>query len=113
MLDETSYHFALMAYVGAAVLMLLLLAWWGRRRAPGWTLTAVLLGGALLLTPAFPREGVQTMAPALIVAGFGFFTEGLQAAEHALRPLAATCGLALGTALLLRLTVLRRRRQPG
>ena len=34
----------------------------------------------------------------------------IEAAEHALRPLAVACGIALGLALLLRLTVFRRRR---
>ena len=40
----------------------------------------VLLSAALLLTPAFPQPGVDTMAPALIVAGFEFLLNGPEAA---------------------------------
>jgi hypothetical protein len=110
-LTESSYLTAVYTYVGAAALLLLCLAWWLRRRwRAGWIALIVLLGGALLLTPAYPREGVQTLAPALVVAGFRFFTEGFQAAEHALRPLAATSAAAVVLALLLRLTVFRPRR---
>ncbi|MEM9257321.1 MAG: hypothetical protein AAGA91_17915 [Pseudomonadota bacterium] len=110
MLDESSYHLALYLYIGAAFLVVLCLAWaLGSRRYPGWTALVVLLSAALLLTPAYPKEGVQTMAPALIVAGFQFFTEGYSAAEHALRPLAMFCGGAVLLALLLRLTLLRPR----
>ena len=69
----------------------------------------VLLVAALLLTPAYPREGVTTLAPALVVAAFQMLTEGPDAAEHALRPLAMMCGLALGLSALLGLTVFRRR----
>lgn len=113
MLTENSYLTAIYVYVGAAVLMLLCLAWWLRRRwRAGWIALTVLLGAALLLTPAYPREGVQTLAPALVVAAFRFFTEGLPAAEHALRPLAATSAAAVVLALLLRLTVFRPRRRP-
>ena len=68
----------------------------------------VLVAAALLLTPAFPREGVTTMAPALIVAGFQWATEGMEGALHALRPLALSLTVAVALALLLRLTIFRR-----
>ncbi|MDZ7781786.1 MAG: hypothetical protein U5K56_02175 [Halioglobus sp.] len=111
MLDQTSYLFAIYVYVGAACLILVCLAWWlGRRWGAAWTAFAVLLAAALLLTPAYPRPGMDTMAPALIVAGFRFFTEGYDAAGHALRPLAFMCGGAVLMSLLLGLTLLRRRR---
>ena len=91
-------------------MVLLYLAWWlSRHWRPGWVALVVLLGAALLLTPAFPKEGVDTMAPALIVAGFLLFTDGFEAAQHALRPLGFMSGLAVVTAFLLRLTVFRRR----
>ena len=113
MLTENSYLAAVCVYVGAALLMLLCLAWWLRKRwRAGWIALVVLLGAALLLTPAYPREGIETLAPALVVAGFQIFTEGFAAAEHALRPLAATSAAAVVLALLLRLTLLRPR-PPG
>jgi len=111
-LDHTSYLFAIYVYVGAALLILICVAWWlGRRWRAAWTAFAVLLAAALLLTPAYPQPGVETMAPALIVAGFQFFIEGYDAAGHALRPLAFMCGAAVLMSLLLGLTVLRRRRR--
>lgn len=110
MLDEPTYLFAIYVYTGAAALFVLGLAWWlFRSWSPGWASLAVFLSAALLLTPAFPREGVDTMAPALIVAGFQFFTAGFPAAEHALRPLAYACTGALLLCVLLRVTLFRRR----
>ena len=72
---------------------------------------AVLLSGALLLTPAYPREGVETFAPALIVAAFQWVNEGREGAMHALRPLAFMSLAAVVLALLLRITVFRGRRR--
>ena len=87
------------------------LGWWlGRSWGAGWTLLLVLLSAALLLTPAYPNASADTLAPALVVAGFQLFTEGPEAAEHAIRPLGATCLAALVPAGLLRFTVFRRRR---
>ena len=114
MLTESSYLTAIYTYCGTAILAALLLAWWlGRRWPNGWTALIVLLGAALLLTPAFPQPGVETMAPALIVAGFEFLLNGPEAAQHAIKPLAIACGVAVGLALLLRVTVLRPRKVPG
>ncbi len=108
MLSDSSYHIALAVYLGAAGLALLCMAWWlGRRWPNGWTALFVLLCAALLLTPAYPRAGVTTFAPALVVAVFQILTEGLDSARHALRPLGFMCALAVGLALLLRLTLLR------
>lgn len=111
MLTESSYLTAIYAYCAAAVLIALLLAWWvGRRWANFWTILLVLLGAALLLTPAYPQPGVETMAPALIVATFELLLNGPEAAQHALKPLSVACGLALVLAVLLRLTVMRPRK---
>ena len=111
MLTESSYLTAIYAYCGAAVLIALLLAWWvGRRWANFWTILLVLLSAALLLTPAYPQPGVETMAPALIVAAFELLLNGPEAAQHALKPLTVACGLALVIAVLLRLTLLRPRK---
>ena len=110
MLSESSYLTAIYTYVGAACAILLILGWWLARHWRAWLVAlVVLLGAALLLTPAYPREGVDTLAPALIVAGFLLFTDGYAAAEHALRPLGFMSGLAVGAALLLQLTLFRRR----
>jgi len=109
MLSEGSYHMALYLYVGAAVAVALLLALWLRRHFTGGTVSLlVLLAAALLLTPAYPREGVTTFAPALVVAAFQWATEGVAGAMHALRPLGFSVVVAVVLALLLRLTVFRR-----
>lgn len=111
MLSEQSYHYALAAYGGAAVLALLLMAWWLRKYwRPAWIALLVLLGAALLLTPAYPEAGITTMAPALVVATFQWLTVDQAAAEHALRPLLFMVGLALALSLLLGMTVLRHRK---
>lgn len=110
MLSDGSYMMALYVYCGAAVLFVLCFGWFLLRRWRGiWALMLVCLAAALMLTPAFPREGVDTLAPALVVAGFQLATEGREAAQHALRPLATMCAVALGVALLLRVTLFRAR----
>ena len=96
MLTEESYMTAIYVYTGAAAIIALLLAWWLLRRWPNfWTAFAVLLSAALLLTPAFPQPGVETMAPAFIVAGFELLLNGPEAAQHAIKPLSISCGVAL------------------
>ena len=108
MLSESSYLTALYVYCGAAMMIVLCLAWWfGRRWPNGWVALLVLLSAALLLTPAYPRGGVDTLAPAFIVAGFQIATEGVESAQHALKPLAFACGFALILALLLKVVFLR------
>ena len=108
MLSESSYLTALYTYVGASVVMLLYTGWWlARHWRANWVMLVVLVGAALLLTPAYPKEGVSTLAPAVIVAGFQLMTEGLEGALHALRPLAVACGVAVVLAILLRLTLFR------
>jgi hypothetical protein len=107
-LSESSYLTALYVYIGAALAIMLYLAWWlSRHMGPGTVALLVLLAGALLLTPAYPKEGVDTFAPALIVAAFQWMTEGIRGAAHALRPLAFASTLAVALAILLRLTVFR------
>ena len=111
MLDESSYLTAVYVYVGAACAMLLYLCWWlGRHWRPGWVALVVFVAAALLLTPAYPKEGTDTMAPALIVAVFQIFTADIDSAQHALKPLGFFSGLAVVAALLLRLTLFRRPR---
>jgi hypothetical protein len=108
LLTEASYHTAIYVYAGAALLALLLLVWWLRRSwSRGWRLFLLLAGSALLLTPAYPQQGVDTLAPALVVAGFQMFTEGVDNAMHALRPLGAMLALATVLTLLIRFTLLR------
>lgn len=110
MLDDSSYLTAMYTYCGAACLAILCLLWWLRRSwRPAWLAFAALFAAALLLTPAYPQEGISTLAPALIVAAFQILTFGPEAAEHALRPLTFMLGLAVVVALLLRFTVFRSR----
>ncbi len=110
MLDETSYITAVYVYVGAAIVMLLYLAWWlSRHWRPLWVSLVVLVLAALLLTPAYPKAGVTTMAPALIVALFQIATEGVESANHALRPLIFMSGIGVVIALFLNMTIFRRR----
>lgn len=110
MLTDNAYLTAIYIYVGAAIVLLLYLAWWlGRHWRPGWVTLVVLVLAALLLTPAYPKSGVSTMAPALIVAAFQIATQGVDAANHALRPLIFMSGLAIVFALLLNVTLFRRR----
>lgn len=111
MLTSDSYLVAMTVYLAAGVLALALCAWWLRSRR-ALALWLVCTGAALLLVPAFPEPGADSLAPALIVAVFRLGTEGPDAAMHALRPLGvallAAQVLALGGALLLR----RRRPAP-
>ena len=110
MLTDNAYLTAIYIYVGAAIVLLLYLAWWlSRHWRPGWVTLVVLVLAALLLTPAYPKSGVSTMAPALIVAAFQIATQGVDAANHALRPLIFMSGLAIVFALLLNVTLFRRR----
>ncbi len=111
MATDQSYFIALAIYCGSAVLALAALFFWLRRSwRPVWRWLLLLTGLALLLTPAYPYEGVDTLAPALIVAAFQLLTAGPEAAQHALRPLAAALALALVLTLLLRIVFLRRPR---
>lgn len=111
MLNDTSYFTAICIYVGSAAVLIMYSGWWlGRHWRAGWVTLVVLLLAALLLTPAYPTAGVQTMAPALIVAAFQFMTAGVEGARHALRPLIFMSGAAVVIALLLSITVFRRRR---
>ena len=110
MLTEESYLSAIYVYCGAAVIALLLLVWWLRKSwRPAWLVFGFLSGAALLLTPAFPESGTDTLAPAAIVAGFQLLTDGLESAEHALRPILFMLALAVALSLLLRFTLLRNR----
>ncbi|MDH4040113.1 MAG: hypothetical protein OEV88_05630 [Gammaproteobacteria bacterium] len=109
MLSESSYLTALYFYIGAGLATMLYLCWVLRHWNTGLVALLVLLAGALLLTPAYPKDGVDTLAPALIVAVFQLITEGVEGARHALKPLAFTCTVAVVLALLLRLSVFRKR----
>jgi hypothetical protein len=110
-LNESSYLMAIYIYVGSASVLIIYLAWWlSRHWRPAWVTLVVLLMAALLLTPAYPEAGVDTMAPALIVAAFQIMTVGVEGAGHALRPLVFMLGVAIVLTLLLRMTLFRQRR---
>lgn len=110
MLIESSYLMAIYVYVGAAGVLIAYVGWWlSRHWRASWVTLVVLLMAALLLTPAYPKEGVQTMAPALVVAAFQAMTVGVEGASHAIRPLVFLSGAAVVMTLILRMTVFRRR----
>jgi hypothetical protein len=82
MLTTQSYLIALLLYWGAAIggVWLLKRLWFADEPGRG---AAALLGGiaGLLLAPAFPGEGVETLAPALIIVIFNvLFGEGVASA---------------------------------
>jgi hypothetical protein len=109
-LTDSAYHIAMTLYITAALAALLITLWWLRHSwRPVWLCLLALGGAALLLTPAYPYEGVSTLAPALVVAAFALLTAGVDAAAHALRPLAVTLALAGLLTVLLRLSLLRGR----
>ncbi len=102
MLSDSSYITAMCCYIGAALGLLICLGWWMRRRWRAVTILALSLPlAALLLTPAYPQDGVNTLAPALIVAVFQGMTAGAEEAMHALRPLVVLTAAALVTGLLI------------
>jgi hypothetical protein len=110
-LSESSYFTAMYVYLGSAGILIAYVAWWlSRHWRPAWVTLVVLLMAALLLTPAYPKVGVETMAPALVVAAFQFLTAGVEGVVPAIRPLIFMCGIAVVATLLLRMTVFRRRK---
>lgn len=111
-MTESAYQIAMLVYLGSALLALVLFGWWLRHSlGPGRRCWLLLSGAALLMIPAFPHGGVETLAPALVVAAFQYLTTGeLTQAAHALRPLGAGLAAALLVTLLLRFTLWRRRR---
>ncbi len=112
MLSESSYHLAMGVYLAAGLLAALVFMLWARKLVGGaWAFALGLLAAALLLTPAWQGADAETLAPALIVAGFEWATDSREAADHALRPLAWTCGLALAAGLLV-VVLAAFRRQP-
>lgn len=113
MLSESSYLTAIYWYTGASCVVLLYMIWWLKRHwSSGAVALTVLLLAALMLTPAYPNSEVTTFAPALIVVIFETLINGPEAAAHALKPLGIMLGIALGLAILLRLSVFRKKRLP-
>lgn len=114
MLTEQGYATALWVYGLAAVLALLLFNWWFLRgRSAALRLLLCLPLAAVLLTPAFIEAGGETLAPAAVVAGFQWFSQGPEAADHALRALLSFTASAFAVAVVLSglLLVLRRKKQ--
>ncbi|QIB67336.1 hypothetical protein [Kineobactrum salinum] len=108
-MNDSAYHIAMTLYITAALAALLITLWWLRHSwRPVWLCLLALGGAALLLTPAYPYQGVSTLAPALVVAAFQLLTAGVDAASHALRPLAVTLALAVVVTIVLRLSLWRR-----
>lgn len=110
MLTETGYLVAIAIYLTAGLCTCLVGARWLSSRR-GWRMGLFLTGAALLLTPAFPVPGADTLAPASIVAGFQLATAGVEPAMHALRPLAITLGMAWLLTLVGAVVIRQRRRR--
>ena len=88
MLTTQSFIIAVLSYGLAALVGLAMIRrLWVRRSASLASSVVMGLIGGLLLTPAYPRDGVDTLAPAFVVAGFQIATEGVESAQHALKPL--------------------------
>ena len=88
MLTDTSYMYAIYTYLGSGFLLSLLLIYFVRHWLTlGIRVTLFLMSLSIFLIPAYPADGVTTMAPAVIVAVFQFFINGFDAAAHAIRPL--------------------------
>jgi hypothetical protein len=111
MLTESGYLGGLAVYAVAALLALFLFQRWLLLRWPLRFRALLLLPlAALLLTPAYITADADTMAPALVVAAFQSLTNGVDAAMHAIRPLAVfTAAALLAGVLLVAAAALRRR----
>ena len=88
MLSHSAYIYAITFYLSSGLVCLSIIFLLCRRyitknlRLPFFLILLV-----IILTPAYPREGVDTMAPALVVLAFRAATLGLDSAHHAIRPL--------------------------
>ena len=102
MLTDTSYMYAIYIYLGSGFLLSVLLTYLIRHwLTSGIRVTLFLISLSVFLIPAYPADGVETMAPAVIVAAFQFFTNGIDAAAHAVRPLTLGVIFSLFLSLLL------------
>lgn len=93
MLTAESYWLAMLLYSGAALAALVVLHryWLALLPVRLRLLVSGVLAG-LLLTPAYPTPGADTMAPALVVALFNLlFVDGWQSARTAFILLAIGC----------------------
>ena len=88
MLTDASYLYAISTYLVFGFSLAFLLAYFSRNwLSPSLRVLFFLIFLSLFLVPAYPGDGIKTMAPALVVAAFQFFTYGFDAASHAFRPL--------------------------
>lgn len=100
MMTSTSYLFALMIYVAAAVVgsrLIKRLLFSGLSHRIGWALTGLIAG--VLAIPSFASSEATTLAPAFVTALFNLlFAGGLETAMPALLMLflGATMGLTAG-----------------
>ncbi|WP_439107060.1 hypothetical protein [Congregibacter sp.] len=114
MLTSSAYLTALIVYVLSALLAVAMMNLWmlrGRSVAIKCLISLPLLG--LLLTPALIQPEADTFAPALVVLAFQWFSQGPEAAQHALRPLLMFTAIAAGLGLVLALVLSRLSRKPS
>ncbi len=96
MLSESSYWFAIYTYLIAGALFSLYFVYLARSwLSARFRVPFFLFLLALFLTPAYSSNTEDTMAPALIVAGFRILTYGIDSAAHAIRPLVFTIFISL------------------
>jgi hypothetical protein len=108
-LTESSYLMAIYCYIGAAAVMLLYLLWWlPKHFSAAWTCLLLLLAAVALLTPTYATQSGDTLAPAIIVAGFTFMNDGKEAAMPILLMLGKLCGAAFAATAVLWLLFFRR-----
>ena len=88
MLTDASYLYAISTYLLSGFLLAFLLAYFSRNwLTPSLKAPCFLIFLGIFLVPAYPGDGIETMAPALVVAAFLAFTYDFDTASHAVRPL--------------------------
>ena len=103
MYTPENYFWGCIAYV-LGVLMTAPFIWWATRRLPWYPLRACLrmFSVALLLTPAFPYEGMTYLAPAWATAAFELIKPTM---EHGVRRVLIPIGFSFAVLFALNLCV--------
>ena len=102
MLTDETYLTALQVYIAATLVALFILnGWTARRVGVGVRTTVLMVLAAVLLAPSHPVEGGSSWAPAFLVAGFDFLTDGIDVAMRSLRSVFIAIAIALALSLVL------------
>ena len=113
MLTQESYQIAWLVYgLAAGGILLCLHLWWlGSLGGPA-RLSILLLLAVFMLMPVGAGDDVDTLAPAIVVAGFDFLTHGPETAASTANLLGLMCALALVPGIAWGLLRWRKRRAP-